>query len=162
MKERASNWILRIMITVLALADGGIHLLLNFVLFGGERRPPAAPPTGAAPRVVPPPGARGNPFILPLNELFVLNFVGAVILVLLFWLALRWLSRRVWLVDVVMIGFAATTFVAWLIIGRPNPMGLGYLSKGIEIVLMITLLAHIWTILRPHVIARVPAVSPEM
>ena len=90
-----------------------------------------------------------NPFILPLNELFVLNFVGGVILVLVFWFALRRFNSKVWLVDAVMIVYAAAAFGAWLMLGRPNPMGLGYLSKGIEIVLIAALLTHIWTKLRP-------------
>jgi hypothetical protein len=156
MKARASTVILPIIITVLALTDGVIHLLLNFVLFGGGRGGPPGPPPGAPPRGGPPPGAGGIPFILPLNQLFVLNFVGAVILVLLFWVGLRWLGRRSWLVDVVMIGYAATTFVAWLLFGRPNPMDLGYLSKSIEFVLVIALLVHIWTILRQPGTGRVP------
>ncbi len=86
---------------------------------------------------------------LPLNELFLLNLIGAVILVLIFWFGIRWLGRRIWVVDVVMIGYAATTFAAWWAFGRPNPMGLGYLSKGIEIVLIVALLTHIWSLLRP-------------
>jgi len=32
--------------------------------------------------------------------------------------------------------------------GRPNPMGLGYLSKGFEIALIIALLVDIWIIRR--------------
>ena len=52
------------------------------------------------------------------------------------------------LLDVVIIGYATFTFVAWWLFGRPNPMGLGYLSKGIEITLVIALIAHIWSMLR--------------
>jgi hypothetical protein len=47
-----------------------------------------------------------------------------------------------------MMGYAAVTFVAWWMFGRPNPMGLGYLSKGIEILLIIALAADIWVTLR--------------
>ncbi len=68
---------------------------------------------------------------------------------LVFWFGRRWLGRWSWLVDVVMIVYAAATFTAWWAFGRPNPMGLGYLSKGIEIVLIIALVTDIWTLLRP-------------
>jgi hypothetical protein len=144
--------VLRPIIALFALADGTIHLLLDFVLFRGNffgsglrtARPPASVP----PRTGPPPGA-GSPFILPLNELFLLNFIGAVVLVLLFWFSRRLLGERRWLVDVVMIVYASATFIAWWVIGRPNPMGLGYLSKGVEIVLIISLIADLWSIARP-------------
>jgi hypothetical protein len=45
-----------------------------------------------------------------------------------------------------MIIYAAATFVAWVMFGQPNPMGLGYLSKGIEVALIIALLVDIWTV----------------
>ena len=155
MLSRANERILQIIITILALADGVLHFSLDLILFRGNffgSGFPAGPPGGAAPgRTGPPPGARGNPLILPLNELFLLNLLGAIILVSLFWLSRRWLGERRWLVDVVMIVYAAATFGAWMMFGRPNPMGLGYLSKGIEIVLIITLLAHIWSVVRAHV-----------
>ncbi len=154
MTDRLNNGILRAIVAVLALADGVIHLLLDFVLFRGRffgAGFPSGPPPGAAPgRAGPPPGAGANPFVLPLNELFLLNFIGAVVLVLLFLFSSRWLGGRRWLVNVAMIAYAAATFVAWLVFGRPNPMGLGYISKSIEIVLIIVLIAHIWTILRPR------------
>jgi hypothetical protein len=158
------NLILRAIIAVLALADGVLHFSLDLVLFRGNffgTRAPAGPPPGAAPgRVVPPPGARPNPFILPLNELFLLNFVGAVVLVVLFWFSRRWLGSRRWWVNIVMILYAAAAFVAWLIIGRPNPMGLGYLSKSIEIILMLALVADTLSILRPRVMSRRGAYAP--
>ena len=149
MTNRANRGALRAIIPVLALADGALHLLLDFVLFHGNffGSPfPAAPRLGAAPGRVGPP--RGGPRFsppLPLNELFLLNFVGAVVLVLLFLYSSRWPAARRWIVDVLMIGYEAITFFAWLLFGRPNPMGLGYLSKGIEIVLVIALVAHLWS-----------------
>ncbi len=147
MIERTYTRILVIVIVVLALADGVLHLLLNSILFGGRGGPPpgsrpAVPPGG------PPPAARAFPFILPLNQLFLLNFIGEVVLVVLFLISRRWFGRRRWVVDVAMIAYAALTFVAWLAFGRPNPMGLGYLSKGIEIALIIALVADIWTMRR--------------
>ncbi len=125
----------------------------TFLFRGNLFGSPSGPPPGAPPRVGPPPPARGNPFILPLNELFLLNFIGSVVLVLLFWFSRRLLGERRWLVDVVLILYEAAAFTAWMVIGRPNPMGLGYLSKGIEIVLVIVLLTDIWSVLR----ARLPS-----
>ena len=146
MNEQTSNRILRIVIPVLALADGVLHLALDFVLFGGRSGPPAGPrPT--PPPGSPPPGPRFA-LPLPLNVLFLLNFIGEVVLVLLFWFGPRFLGRRRWLINVIMIIYAATTFVAWVMFGRPNPMGLGLLSKGIEILLIIALLVDIWLMRR--------------
>ncbi len=143
MKKRTTTRILSIVIVVLALADGILHLSLDFILFGGRNGPPSGPRPA-----LPPPAARAFPFILPLNQLFILNFVGEVILVVLFVISRRWFGRRRWLVNVAMIVYAAATFVAWLMFGRPNPMGLGYLSKGIEIVLIIALASDLWLMRR--------------
>ena len=146
MEGQTNNRILRIAIVILALADGVLHLALDFILFGGRNGPPAGPrPT--PPPGSPPPGPRFA-LPLPLNVLFLLNFIGEVVLVLLFWLSPRLLGRRRWLVNVIMIIYAATTFVAWVMFGRPNPMGLGFLSKGIEILLIIALLVDIWLMRR--------------
>src|SRR5262249_7809157 len=127
-------------ITVLALADGVLHLSLDFILFrgpppgaqGGQPRPPGPPP-GGGPLIRPP---------LPLNQLFIVNFVGWVLLALLFWFGPRLvgLSRRV--VDALMILWAVGTILGWLDIGRPNPMGLGLIAKGIEVVLIVALILH--------------------
>ncbi len=147
MKKRTYSRILAVVIIVLALGDGVLHLLLNYILFGGRSEQRPVPRPGVTPGG-PPPGARPFPFILPLNELFLLNFIGEVVLVLLFVISRRWFGRRRWLVDVAMIIYAAATFVAWVAFGRPNPMGLGYLSKGIEIALIIALVADIWMMRR--------------
>ncbi len=157
MTVRENNIILRALIAILALADGVLHFSLDIVLFRGNffGGGPSGPRPGATPgSVAPPPTARGNPLILPLNELFLLNFIGAVILVLLFWFSRRLLGDRRWLVDVVLILYAAAAFAAWLIIGRPNPMGLGYLSKGIEVVLIVALLVDIWSVFRGRLASR--------
>ena len=149
-------------ITVLALADGVLHLLLDYVLFGGRLFGSAAaagaPPGGAAPRpggAAMPPGGGGapsNPFILPMNELFVLNCIGYVALVVAFWVAPRWLGAKRWVVDAAMIVYTAASVAAWLDMGRPNPHGLGYASKGIEIALIIALAAHLWSVVGPRVV----------
>jgi hypothetical protein len=159
MGSRSNQRILGIVIPVLALADGVLHFLLDFILFRGNLFGSpfrAGPPPGSAPRAgAAPPRAPANPLILPLNELFLLNFVGSVILVALYLLSRRLLGERRWVVDVVLILYAATTFTAWWIFGRPNPMNLGYLSKGIEIVLIVALIADIRSILRSR-----PAPAP--
>ena len=85
---------------------------------------------------------------MPLNQLFLLNFVGWVILVVLFWFAPRWLAAWAWIVDIILIGYALAVIAGWLYVGSPNPMNLGYLSKALEIVLLTVLLAHLWSVLR--------------
>lgn len=162
MVSRANSAILRVIISALALGDGVLHLSLDWVLFRGNLlgsgRPPGPPSGTLPPRTGTPPRPAGNPFsFLPLNELFLLNFAGEVVLVLLFLFSRRLLGERRWLIDVVMIVYAATTFVAWWLFGRPNPMGLGYLSKGVEIALIIALLVDLWSIFRPR--TAVPAAA---
>ncbi len=158
MTDQVKSRILRPLIAVLALADGVLHFALDFILFRGNffgsPFPPARPPTAAPGRAGPPPGARPLALPLPLNELFLLNFVGEVVLVLLFLFVRDRLGANRWWVNVIMIGYVAVTFVAWWLFGRPNPMGLGYLSKGIEIVLIIVLSVDLWGILRPARIAQ--------
>ncbi len=77
-----------------------------------------------------------------------LNFAGEAVLVLLFLFVRDRLGANRWWVNVIMIVYAAVTFVAWWLFGRPNPMGLGYLSKSIEIVLIVALGVDIWGALR--------------
>jgi hypothetical protein len=152
MADRANNTFLRFIIPVLTLADGVIHLLLDFILFrgvliGSPFPAGAARLRGATPRPGLPPGPRFQ-MPLPLNEMFLLNFIGAVVLVLLFLASQRWSQTRRALLAVVMIGYEALTFTAWWLSGRPNPMNLGYLSKGIEIVVVIALVVHLLNVLR--------------
>ncbi len=145
MSTRANETLLGVIISILALADGVLHLSLDWILFRGNL---FGSPFPAGPRPGGAPGPGANPFILPLNELFLLNFVGEVVLVLLFWVSRRWLGERRWFMNVAMIAYAAATLIAWWIFGRPNPMGLGYLSKGIEILLIIALIVDAWSVLR--------------
>ena len=136
-----------------------LHLALDFVLFHGTfwgSGAPAGPPPGGAPgpgAPGPATGAPANPLLLPLNELFLLNFLGYVVLVLVFWLAPRWLGTWRWVVDVALMGYAALGIVAWLEMGRPNPLGLGYLSKGLEIALILAVAAHARMVLRTRAVA---------
>jgi hypothetical protein len=150
--DRPNNRLLEIIIPVLILADGVLHLVLDFVLFhgvliGSPFPAGGARPAGAGPRAGAPPPPR-LPLPLPLNEMFVLNFIGAVVLVVLFVVGRRWSRAARALLDVVIIGYEALTFIAWWLFGRPNPHGLGYLSKGIEIVLVVALIVHLVSMLR--------------
>jgi hypothetical protein len=50
------------------------------------------------------------------------------------------------LLDALFIVYVVVIFSAWLSIGGPNPRGFGYVSKGIELLLIVALLAHLWTV----------------
>lgn len=155
MANSQNHILVRAVIALLALADGTIHLALDFVLFRGNLIGSPFPSGRAgAPR----PGPRSGPSALPLNELFLLNFIGAVVLVVLFWFADRWLGARRWLMNIVLIAYEATTFVAWVLFGRPNPMGLGYLSKGIELTLIVVLV--VYTVALVRALPRMASESP--
>ncbi|HTE84864.1 MAG TPA: hypothetical protein VK821_09025 [Dehalococcoidia bacterium] len=152
-------WIVPAAITLLALADGAVHFALDFVLFHGHfigsarpAGPPPPPPAGAP--AGPPPGAPPISLPLPLNELFLLNAVGYVGLVAVYWLSTGWLPAWRWLVDAVMVVYTALSIAGWLDVGRPNPNGLGYLSKAIEVVLIVLLLKDAFAVLGQHGIGR--------
>lgn len=146
---RFSNLILPVVISVLALADGALHFALDVLLFRGNFFGRLGPPPGAPSG--PPPGAPPGPPIplpLPLNQMFVLNLVGYVLLVALFWFVLT--RRPTWLraINGLMIAYVVIVFLAWAEFGRPNPMGLGYLSKSAEVLLVVALLAQQWMLSR--------------
>ncbi len=42
----------------------------------------------------------------------------------------------------VLIVYTALSIVGWLQIGAPNPMGLGYISKVLEVALIVLLIVH--------------------
>jgi len=146
--NRATGWIIPGAITLLAIADGVLHFALDFVLFGGSfigspqmPGPPPGPPAGsAAVASGPPPGPPPMQFPLPLNELFLLNAIGYIALVAVYWTSTGWLTAWRWLVDAVLIVYTALSIAGWVAVGRPNPHGLGYVSKAIEIVLIVLLL----------------------
>jgi hypothetical protein len=143
---RLTRWILPAVITLLALGDGALHFALDLVLFRGNFLGRLGPPPGAAP-ANPPPGPP-IPLPLPLNQMFVLNLVGYLILVALFWFVMRRATQaRVWM-DAVFVLYVAVVFFAWVEFGAPNPRGLGYLSKSVEIVLAVALLTHMWLVSR--------------
>ena len=113
---------LPIAIVVLALLDGLIHLGVDLFVF---------------PRF-----NLGNSLMV----LLLLNFLGYVVLVVAFY-ALRnapipW--RRA--LDGVFILYALTTIVMWATRGGPNPRGLGYTAKVVEVLLILALLAHAFTL----------------
>ena len=127
------------------MLDGILHLSLDFILFGGNLFGRLGPPPGTAP---PPSTGGGGPpqFPLPLNQLFALNLLGYIALLLIFWFVAPRLGVWAWLVDLIFILYVCMIFAGWLSIGGPNPRGLGYVSKTLEILLVIALLAHMWTL----------------
>ncbi len=158
MQRRVTDWIFPPIITILALGDGFLHLRLIYKLFRGRLwgspsfgPPPGAPaggPSGGPPGGGRPPGGfkmpQAIPFVsLPLNELFLLNCIGFVVLVLLFWVVWLRFRRWIWAVDIAMIAYTLVAIVGWFRVGKPNPQGWGHLSKGIEIALIVALLAHL-------------------
>ncbi len=133
------------LITLLALADGILHLSLDYILFRGNVFGRLGPPPGA-----PPPASGGGgppPLPLPLNQLFALNLLGYVVLIALLWFIAPRLGLWRWLIDVLFIIYIALVIAGWLRLGAPNPMGLGYLARAIEAVLVVAILARIWTAL---------------
>jgi len=130
------------LIGLLALADGVLHLSLDFVLFRGNLFGQLGPPPGA-----PPPGANPPPALpLPLNQLFVANFVVFLLLALAAWFGGRLLGDRRWLVNVAILIVVAITLAGWFQLRRPNPMGLGMLARGIEVVLVVAVLLDLWSL----------------
>ena len=130
---------------------------------GPPGAPGAAPggPSGAprgAPSGPPPGGHTSNPVLraldiahitgLPLNELFVLNAIGYVVLAAVFWFVQLRLPRWHWLIDVALIGYTTASIIGWWDAGKPNPQNLGYLSKGLEAALILVLVVHIGFVLR--------------
>jgi hypothetical protein len=151
--------ILGAIISLLALADGALHFALDFVMFHGRLWGSpfhGRPPGGGSPSGGPPPGAGlpaghagpppGPHFSLPLpnNELFILNSIGYVVLVIIFWLSQ---SAPGWwrgLVDAAIAVYAAFSIWAWFEFGAPNPDGLGYIAKALEAALIVVVAAHAW------------------
>jgi len=152
--DAKTGLILSGVISLLAIGDGVLHLMLDLILFHGSfwgspsfgGAPPApagAPGAAPAPPPGPPPGSAAPPQLpLPLNELFLLNCIGFVVLVVAFWITRRWLTAWAWLVDLALIVMSAASIAGWFLFGEPNPQGLGYLSKIVEIVLIVLVVLH--------------------
>jgi len=170
MRARGTDRILPAIITLLALADGLLHLRLDYALFGGKLWGAPSfggPPLGASPRPAgvpsggPLPGFKPPALLpgvsLPLNELFLLNFLGYFALAVIFYLVLRFRARWLWLVEVALILYALVSIIGWVRIGGPNPQGLGYLSKGLEVALIVALVAHLTSLFRHSALRLQPA-----
>lgn len=143
-------WLLSLGLTALLIVDGVLHLRLNYLLNNGTlwgpiKRgasppgPPPGAPNGAARPAFHPPA---NPFPLPLNEMFTLNFLAAIVLAAAFLLALRWLPRWAVPIDLAFIAFAAISIYGWWQVGKPNPQNLGHISKLLEVVMIALALVH--------------------
>ncbi|MGH2365533.1 MAG: hypothetical protein ACRDHX_12895 [Chloroflexota bacterium] len=133
-------------VALLALAMGAVHLALDFVLFHGHIFTAPAPPPGLR-RAGPPPGSRPTPLPVPfighsLPQLFLANFVAAVVLVVLFLLALRLAYGYRLTVDILLVAFSAATLIGWNNLHGPNPQGLGHVAVGLEITLIVFAVIH--------------------
>jgi hypothetical protein len=107
------------LVVALALADAGLHLSLDFLFFSG------------------------NFFANELSRLFFLNFVGYIVLTVAFILRRRLLGSRAWLTDAALVAFALGSIGMWLSRNAPNPQGLGYPSKAMEVLLILAASAHL-------------------
>lgn len=81
---------------------------------------------------------------LGLSQLFILNFVGFALLAAALLFGGRKLGRSRWIVDALLIAYTAATIIAWIRWDSPNPMGLGYASKVLEILLITAIAAHLF------------------
>jgi hypothetical protein len=135
---------LQIAIVVLVIITALIHLQRGFGMMaggppgGGQGRPPAGAQGG------PPPGAGGGGFNIiralpiPLPYMFILNGIGYLSLVTALYLPALAGYRQIvrWLLII----FAALTIVMYFAIAgvRFNPVG--YLTKAVEVALIVLLL----------------------
>jgi hypothetical protein len=118
---------LAVAIVVLALADGVLHLALDVVFsmrFGARFATSS------------------------LGILFLVNFVGYVVLTAAFVFGRRRLGGRAWTLDLLIAAYAVGSIGVWLWFGAPNPMGTGYPSKALEVLLVLAAGAHLWRSLR--------------
>ena len=115
-----SDRVLALITVVLAILDGILHLSLDIVLF------------------------RGRFFANELSILFLLNFVGYIVLAGLFLFRERLLGSRAWLVNLVLALYSVAAIVMWAQRHGPNPLNLGYTSKAIEVLLIVAVAAHWW------------------
>lgn len=146
---------LQIGIIVLAVATAAIHLYLGLGMGmggGGHMAHPAgARPAGAMPR-----GGAGGPggpgglmsmLPLPLHTLFILNFVGYIVLVAA--LYLPFLLRFQVIIRWLLIAFAAVTVILWYILVGSHANPIGYADKAVEVALIVLLLIEAFQPRRP-------------
>lgn len=116
--------VLRVVIPLLGLFDGVLHLSLNVIF---------------------------NRWFTNLNfTLFPLQCLAQIVLIVAF-IASRnaAVRRRLW-IDGVWIALELATIGMWLRVGGPNPRGLGYTDKVLEVVLIIALAIHMRMISQPQ------------
>ena len=146
---------LQISIIVLAVASGLVHLyrgvsmLLLFNSFAGRangapplrQRPPG---TGGTFQGRPPGGGFSIMSMLPvpLPYLFILNFVGYMVLAIALYLPAfaRYRSILRWM----LIAYAIVTIIMWALITMARPEVLGYSDKVVELSLIALLLIDGW------------------
>ncbi|HZO75036.1 MAG TPA: hypothetical protein VFB60_22710 [Ktedonobacteraceae bacterium] len=130
---------LQIVIILLAVGSGLVHLYRGVTMLAATNRfvGRAARPIGR------PPVGGGGPSImaflpLPLSYLFILNFVGYIVLAGALYLPAFERYRNVirWLLIV----YAAVTIVMWFLITRGSPNLLAYIDKPAEVLLILLLL----------------------
>lgn len=133
------SW-LQIAIIVLAVITGLIHLdkAMMMGFFGGGH------PMGTAPHGGGHPGAaHPGPMLLIFQNLpllFVLNFIGYIVLVAALYLPIfrRWQRIIRWL----LIAFTAVTIIAYFALLGFSPNPTGYMDKIIELTLVVLLLVE--------------------
>jgi hypothetical protein len=134
--------ILSAVIVLLALAVGALHLALDFVLFKGNfAGSQASPPPGAPP-------LPAWPGIAPLPQLFLANFVGYLVLAIIFLAVMRRRAAVRTVVNALLILMTVATLVGWNNIHRPNPNGLGTWAIALELALIAALIVHAITLTR--------------
>jgi hypothetical protein len=175
---------LQIIITALTVITGLIHLYLGLPIgsrMGHPRRslpggqPPMQPPpaySGGGWSASPPPASAGGQspvgapplpagghstmmaLPLPLPELFLLNFVGYIVLAAVYFLPILFqfqpLLRYQRVIRWLLIIYTAVTVILWFVItqGHYNPFA--YADKPIEVALIILLLIDDWKASRPR------------
>ncbi|MHB8618732.1 MAG: hypothetical protein ACYDAG_04035 [Chloroflexota bacterium] len=132
------------LVALLALAVGGLHLALNFVVFHGHIF--SSPGGPARPRRPGGPAGPGIPGGLSLPQLFLANFIVYVVLAIVF-VAVSRGNRLVRAgVDVLLILVTVATLVGWNRFRRPNPHGLGMSAVILEIALIVLEVIHALTL----------------
>jgi hypothetical protein len=115
--------------------------------FPGRHSPNASggPPAGFSGG--PPAGSSIMAYLpVPLPTLFILNFIGYIVLVVALYMPPLQKVQRIirWL----LIGFTALTIIAWFLIAGSHPDTLGIVDKVIEVALIVLLLIEEWQAIR--------------